>query len=40
LREAVFTFPHVLPVLADKAGITLAADVRANPAFRISTGWE
>jgi hypothetical protein len=40
LREAVLTFPHVLPVLADRAGITLVADVRANTAFRISTGWE
>ncbi|KDQ07759.1 hypothetical protein BOTBODRAFT_38551 [Botryobasidium botryosum FD-172 SS1] len=40
LREAVLAFPYVVPVLADKAGISLPQEVRAHQMFRISTGWD
>ncbi|KAI0337326.1 DUF654-domain-containing protein [Trametopsis cervina] len=35
LREAIQAFPSVVPLLADKAEITLTGDARSHPAFRI-----
>jgi hypothetical protein len=35
LREAVREWPAVVPLLADKAEITLSADARAHGAFKI-----
>ena len=37
LRQAVLEFPSVVPLLADKAEITLSAEARSQPAFRIFT---
>ncbi|KAG8855858.1 hypothetical protein FRB96_006680 [Tulasnella sp. 330] len=39
LEDAILAFPSVVPVLADKAGINLPADVRGLPCMRIETGW-
>ncbi|KZT51827.1 DUF654-domain-containing protein [Calocera cornea HHB12733] len=39
LQHAVYTFPMVVPVLADKAGITLSSEVRAHRAFQIQVGY-
>ncbi|KAG8963840.1 hypothetical protein FRC03_002524 [Tulasnella sp. 419] len=39
LKQAVLEFPSVVPVLADKAGINLSADIRGLPVMRIETGW-
>lgn len=35
LQDAIIAFPAVVPVLADKADISLSADVRRHSAFRI-----
>lgn len=35
LQDAIIAFPTVVPVLADKADISLSADVRRHSAFRI-----
>ncbi|KAI0666150.1 transcriptional repressor TCF25-domain-containing protein [Trametes maxima] len=35
LKEAVRNFPPVVPILADKADISLSGDIRGHPAFRI-----
>jgi len=35
LRQAILEFPSVVPLLADKAEITLSAEARSQPAFRI-----
>ncbi|KAI0693502.1 transcriptional repressor TCF25-domain-containing protein [Cytidiella melzeri] len=35
LREAIQTFPSVVPLLADKADISLPGDIRGHSAFRI-----
>ena len=37
LRKAILEFPSVVPLLADKAEITLSAEARSQPAFRIFT---
>jgi hypothetical protein len=37
LRKAILEFPSVVPLLADKAEITLSAEARSHPAFRIFT---
>ena len=37
LKEAVLTFPSVVPLLADKADISLSGAVRGHKAFRIHT---
>ncbi|KAI0059339.1 DUF654-domain-containing protein [Artomyces pyxidatus] len=37
LRSAILDFPSVVPLLADKAEITLSADIRGKGAFRIFT---
>jgi hypothetical protein len=37
LRKAILEFPSVVPLLADKAEITLSAETRSQPAFRIFT---
>ncbi|KAL6304111.1 transcriptional repressor TCF25-domain-containing protein [Sparassis latifolia] len=37
LREAIVAFPSVVPLLADKADITLSAAVRGHKAFRVYT---
>ncbi|KAG8901436.1 hypothetical protein FRB99_005310, partial [Tulasnella sp. 403] len=39
LKEAILSFPSILPVLADKAGVNLPGEVRALPSMRIETGW-
>ncbi|KAG8983264.1 hypothetical protein FRB90_006169 [Tulasnella sp. 427] len=39
LIEAVLTFPSVIPVVADKAGIQLPGEVRGLPSMRIEPGW-
>ncbi|EJU05955.1 DUF654-domain-containing protein, partial [Dacryopinax primogenitus] len=39
LRHAVWQFPMVVPVLADKAGITLSAEIRARKPFQIQMGY-
>ncbi|TFY74297.1 hypothetical protein EWM64_g9715 [Hericium alpestre] len=35
LKQAILSFPSVLPLLADKADISLSAEVRGHPAFKI-----
>ncbi|KAH9936840.1 transcriptional repressor TCF25-domain-containing protein [Epithele typhae] len=35
LKEAIHTFPSVVPLLADKADITLGGNIRQHPSFRI-----
>jgi hypothetical protein len=35
LREAIVAFPSVVPLLADKADISLPGEVRSHTAFRI-----
>ena len=35
LEEAILTFPSIVPVLADKADISLPASVRGHSAFRV-----
>ncbi|KAI9059027.1 DUF654-domain-containing protein [Trametes sanguinea] len=35
LKDAVRNFPPVVPLLADKADISLSAEIRSHPAFRI-----
>ncbi|KAI0637558.1 transcriptional repressor TCF25-domain-containing protein [Trametes polyzona] len=35
LKEAIRKFPPVVPLLADKADISLSGDIRGHPAFRI-----
>ncbi|TCD69203.1 hypothetical protein EIP91_008499 [Steccherinum ochraceum] len=35
LAEAIRKFPSIVPLLADKADITLPSDIRSSPAFRI-----
>ncbi|RPD52190.1 DUF654-domain-containing protein [Lentinus tigrinus ALCF2SS1-6] len=37
LEHAIHTFPSVVPLLADKAEISLSGEVRSHPAFRIQT---
>ncbi|KAG9309798.1 transcriptional repressor TCF25-domain-containing protein [Chiua virens] len=37
LRQAIITFPSVVPLLADKCEISLSAEVRGHKAFRICT---
>jgi hypothetical protein len=37
LKKAIVEFPSVVPLLADKAEITLSAEARSQPAFRIFT---
>lgn len=39
LIEAILTFPSVVPVVADKAGILLSPEVRGLPSMRIEPGW-
>ncbi|KAF8318209.1 DUF654-domain-containing protein, partial [Clavulina sp. PMI_390] len=40
LEDAFCTYPYVLPLLADKAGINLSSELRAHPDLRISTSWD
>ncbi|KAL1938621.1 hypothetical protein VTO73DRAFT_11436 [Trametes versicolor] len=35
LKDAITKFPPVVPLLADKADISLSGDIRGHPAFRI-----
>ncbi|KAI0368457.1 DUF654-domain-containing protein [Pilatotrama ljubarskyi] len=35
LKDTIRNFPPVVPLLADKADISLSADIRGHPAFRI-----
>ncbi|TBU29131.1 transcriptional repressor TCF25-domain-containing protein [Dichomitus squalens] len=37
LEDAIRRFPSVVPILADKADISLSGDIRSHPAFRIQT---
>ncbi|EIW81729.1 DUF654-domain-containing protein [Coniophora puteana RWD-64-598 SS2] len=37
LREAIIAFPSVVPVLADKADVSLSGELRSHPAFRLHT---
>ncbi|KIJ58856.1 hypothetical protein HYDPIDRAFT_163022, partial [Hydnomerulius pinastri MD-312] len=37
LRQAILTFPSVIPLLADKCDISLPTEVRSHKAFRIRT---
>ncbi|TFK79628.1 DUF654-domain-containing protein [Polyporus arcularius HHB13444] len=37
LEHAIRTFPSVVPLLADKAEITLSGEIRSHPSFRIQT---
>ncbi|KAJ8462854.1 hypothetical protein ONZ51_g10636 [Trametes cubensis] len=35
LKHAILNYPPVVPILADKADISLSGDIRSHPAFRI-----
>ncbi len=37
LEHAIRTFPSVVPLLADKAEISLSGEIRSHPSFRIQT---
>jgi len=37
LKKAILEFPSVVPLLADKAEISLSSEARSQPAFRIFT---
>lgn len=38
LRDAIAAFPSIVPLLADKADISLPGEVRSDPAFKIVLG--
>ncbi|CDZ98610.1 Uncharacterized conserved protein [Phaffia rhodozyma] len=40
LREAVLTFPEVLPLLADKVGFNVPSEIRSHPSVEIRLGYE
>jgi hypothetical protein len=37
LKQAILAFPEVVPLLADKADISLSSELRGHKAFRIHT---
>ena len=39
LREAIISFPQVVAVLADKAGINISSSARTHPHFQMRVGY-